>query len=419
MFITAQVMTLLALLLLLLVYRKVERGSLEYTEEVGLGKGIVLLGGQWMALTLFLAAPQATYEMGIIGLLGYCLAGPASLVCFYFILSKNKTFRAGYGHFILKWFRPFYHWENFLICVIAAKLIMGLFYNMNLVIFLGLAFILYQFFRLEKQKSVYLRSLVMMILSLIAAILLPTFVYLEVSVPTVYSGVHFLAPDMIELAAPAGWVTGLILAIRFLAHHMVNVNMRENFLGMKHSKRPAAFAVSSAMWFLIPLSMGTLAFVAKASAVWPASNDEVSIQVIRQFGGQLGLVLLVVTLLVMLVSVLAEQLVSSSRSRGNKAGPLMTFVTAAGIAFLFPQLTILEVMVYSSLVWAVMVPAILCFAAENEHVGKVIAIMSVSVAAGFSVLFSFGFGWGILSEILICSCLSILVSKMQTKPTDL
>ncbi|MET3292230.1 UNVERIFIED_CONTAM: tryptophan-rich sensory protein [Brevibacillus sp. OAP136] len=134
-------------------------------------------------------------------------------------------------------------------------------------------------------------SFVIVILSMASTVLLPTLVYLKVSVPTVYSGVKFLATDMLRLDSPMSWVLTAALMIRFTSHSLVNPHIRTIYRQIKEPRRGLSFSLAPLIWAFLPLSIGTLSFVAKAEAVWPVFADEVSILIVSHFGGQLGIVL--------------------------------------------------------------------------------------------------------------------------------
>ncbi|WHY79948.1 hypothetical protein QNH20_12740 [Neobacillus sp. WH10] len=416
MFITIQIFTLVSLLLLLLGARQVEKNNTGMEGTIGLGKGIVILVSQWIGLTTFLVSSQVSYEQGVSGLVSYCLAGLASLFCLYFLL-KNRAMPHTPDH-MGRGIKPFlllYYLENFVVSLLAAKLILKLFYNVNIVILAGLLIVFYQFILLAKSKNLYIRSLIISMLSLIATVLLPTFVYLKVSVPTIYSGVHFLATEMLILDDPSRWILGGVLFIHFTAHNLLNQNMWKVFTNIKQAKRSLAFTISSFIWFFVPLSMGTLAFVAKASAVWPASNDEVGLQVVRQVDGQLGMVLLVVTLLVILFSSLASNLVDKTFARKDifvKAGLLGM---AAVIVTMLPKLTILDVMVFTSIFWAAMIPAMYLRRTDLSPSWVTAFIILTSVGAGINGMINFGLEWGILFDALISVCLSFLCRGRSSK----
>ncbi|WP_338749401.1 hypothetical protein [Bacillus sp. FJAT-52991] len=411
MFITLQIFLIFILILLLLGACQFDRNNPGMDCTIGLGKGIVILVSQWIGLTTFLVSTQVSYEHGVSGLISYCLAGVCSLFCLYFLLKKRAVSHAP-DHIgkVLKPFLLLYHLENFVVSLLAAKLVLKLFYNANILVLAGLLVVFYQFILLAKSKNLYIRSLIISMLSLIATVLLPTFVYLKVSVPTIYSGVHFLATEMLILTDPSGWFLGGVLFIRFMAHNLLNQNMWRVFTNIKQTKRSLAFTISSFVWFFVPLSMGTLAFVAKASAVWPASHDEVSLQIVLQFGGQLGIFLLIATLLVILFSALAHNLVDKTFASKDLFVKIALLALATVIVTLLPKLTILDVMIFASFVWSAMIPAIYLRKTDCSATWVTVFIILVSVGVGIYGILYFGWEKGILFNALTSACLSFICS---------
>lgn len=408
MFITLQITIIFSLFFLLLAVRYIQKSNSEFADEIGLGRGIVALLGQSIGLVTFLASSQASYEYGVIGLLGYCLAGLASFLFIYMLLKSNDTM-SNHQRDILGAFSWLYQMENIIIAILAGKMIFNLFYGLNFIIALCMLVIFYQFIILARNKKRYPGSLLIVILSLITTVLIPTLVYLRVSVPTVYSGVNFLATDMLILDEPATWLIVFVLCIRFLAHSLLNENFWGIYSKIKKSKRALSFTISSFIWMFLPLSIGTLSFVAKASAVWPALTDEVSFNVVQQFGGQFGVALLVVTLMVIMFSSISYYVVDPGYGRAIKSG---TVIIAVLISVLLPDLTILDVMFYFSFIWAAMVPI---FSVKNISISPSIAWIAVcaSAASGIYFMTQQGLMTGIIIDFLLASCLTVIFAVVR------
>ncbi|RST74327.1 hypothetical protein D4T97_011695 [Siminovitchia acidinfaciens] len=413
MFITLQVTILLSLFFLLLGVRYIQKSNSPLGEKpFGVGKGIVALLGQSIGLITFLASSQASYEYGVIGLLGYCLAGLASFLFVYLLLKRNE------GTFVHKEqmigsFSWLYQMENVIIAILAGKMIIKLFYGLNFFIAACLLVIFYQFIILARNKKLYTGSLFIVILSLITTVLIPTLVYLKVSVPTVYSGVNFLATDMLIVDEPSSWLIVVVLFFRFSAHNFLNEHIWSIYSNIKQSKRALSFTLSSFIWLFLPLSIGTLSFVAKASAVWPALNDEVSINVIQQFGGQFGVALFVVTLIVMLFSSISGYIVHQAYGRADAAIKAGTVIVAAIIVILFPKLTILDVMFCFSFMWSAMIP--IAFLEKKISVPSLFVWITVcvSAAAGISFMLRHGLMVGIIIDFLIALCVMLVYTLIR------
>lgn len=413
MFITLQFTILFSLFLLLLGIRYVQKNNSVLMDELGLGRGIVALLGQSIGLVTFLASSQASYEYGVIGLLCYCLAGLSSFLFMYMVLKKNDDLpiRKNKMPGAFNWL---YHMENVIIAILVGKMIIKLFYGLNVIVAICLFVIFYQFMILARNKKPHAGSLFIVIMSLITTVLIPTLVYLKVSVPTVYSGVNFLATDMLILDDPSSWLIGAVLFIRFSAHSLLNEHMWNIYTRMKRSKRAPSFTLSSFIWLFLPLSIGTLSFVAKASAVWPALNDEVSLSVVHNFGGQFGVALFVVTLLVIMFSSVSTYFVHHAYGRGEAVIKIGTVIIAALVAILLPELTILDVMFYFSFVWAAIVPL---FLVKKLWIPSFVNWIIVCVSAGAGIYFMTqqGLMMGVIIDFLIALCAVLIFTLFAGK----
>ncbi len=406
MFITLQITILLSLFFLLLGVRYIQKSNSDLTDEFGLGRGIVALLGQSIGLVTFLASSQASYEYGVIGLLGYCLAGIASFLFIYLLLKRNDGM-LGRKKEMLEAFKWLCQLENIIIFILAGKMIIKLFYGLNIIIAACMLVIFYQFIILARNKNQYPGSLMLVILSLVTTVLIPTLVYLKVSVPTVYSGVDFLATDMLILDEPSSWLIVVILCVRFSAHNLLNEQIWSIYSKIKQTKRALSFTLTPLIWMFLPLSIGTLSFVAKASAVWPALNDEVSFNVVQQFGGQFGGALLVVTLIVIMFSSISTYVIHQESGQFSAAIKVGTEIIAVLIAAFIPDLTILDVMFYFSFIWAAMVPI---FSIKKIPVPPFIVWIAVSAcaAAGIYFMIQQGLMAGIIIELFLSSFVTVI-----------
>ncbi|MGE5704706.1 MAG: hypothetical protein ACM32O_19425, partial [Clostridia bacterium] len=306
-----QWLTFISLIACLIVIYWMERNrSVPDEASLGLGKGIVALLGQWIGLYAFLASSQASYQYGVVGLIGYVAAGIFGFMFVYLWIGQKRGPKPETPKTVLFLYRL----EGTLVAVLAGKMVLQLVYDvtplMSIAVVL-LFFWLILIFRFGKPNRT---SFIIVILSMASTVLLPTLVYLKVSVPTVYSGVKFLATDMLRLDNPVSWYLAAAMAIRFAAHGLVNPDLRTIYFQMKETKRGLAFSLAPLIWSFLPLSLGTLSFVAKAEAVWPEWPDEVSMLIVGNFGGRLGIVLLTVTLILVLLATMSRYMTEGTEA---------------------------------------------------------------------------------------------------------
>ncbi|RNB89903.1 hypothetical protein EDM56_12150 [Brevibacillus fluminis] len=378
-----QWLTLLSLVACLLVIYVTERNRSKWEEEsLGLGKGVVALLGQWIGLYAFLASSQVSYQYGIVGMVGYSAAGIVSFLFVYLWIDKEKKRRVQPPQLL----SILYRLEGTLVALMAGKMILHLVYEVNTLLSIGIVTVFFWLILLIRFNKPNRTSFVIVILSMASTVLLPTLVYLKVSVPTVYSGVKFLATDMLRLDNTMSWVLTAALMIRFTSHSLVNPQIRTIYRQIKETRRGLSFSLAPLIWAFLPLSIGTLSFVAKAEAVWPVFADEVSILIVSHFGGQLGIVLFTVTLILILLVTMARYL--SEGTEAAQATDLLTraliILVSAFVALLFPHLTILDTMLVFALIWAAVTPAVLW----GRELNGISALVTAAIGLGTGIYYT-------------------------------
>ncbi len=426
-----QLLILVVLALCLVVIQWTQRNkSARDDGTLGLGRGIVALLGQWFGVTAFLASSEAAYDYGVIGLISYSLAGSLSfLLCYLAIkrfrlagelplMERIERVFSGKSLGLVKVLLAFVWLEEVLIVILAGKIILHLLYGWSTIvssISMTLFFLLMMFFR---YGNFHQASFVIALLATASTVLIPTLVYLDVSVPTVYSGVKFLATDMLELTKTAGWYLAIALFIRFVTHTLLNERVWTIYHQIKPSKRGLSFSLSPLIWAFLPLSMGTLSFVAKAEAVWPIVHDEVSILIVARFGGEFGIVLFTVTLIVILLAIISRYTVDGTEQKtvARLVAKGLIILTAGSIALLLPELTILQTMLVFTLVWAALAPVVLL--ARKSLVHRTFAVLVIFISAGYGVYHSVytGIAYGVLIDFAISLGIMTLLTIFTNHP---
>jgi hypothetical protein len=400
--------------------------------SLGFGKGIVALLGQWIGLTVFFASTQVSYLYGVSGLIGYSLAGLSSSMGIYFFLKKlHKSRINNLSDLLLSKFGDkdganllnIIHWvfwlELLLYSVLASKIILQLLFGWSVIVSVIIVAVFLQLAIFFKYGRLHMASLVIVILSLASTVLIPTLVYLKVSVPTVYSGVKFLATEMLVLDQSGYWVFGIALFIRFVAHGILNSNIWSTYSQIKENRQGLCFLLSIWLWVFIPISIGSLSFVAKAQAVWPESPDEVGILVVRHFGGEIGVFLLTVSLITIIISSISFFMVEAiEKSKKALVTKACLIVIAGLITLAFPNLTFLDAMLYFGLVWAALVPILLINPNSNYSRFPSLFVFTAGLVAGVYMATHYGLQYGILSDFGISMTLMfILVLIDKARPT--
>ncbi|WP_312113179.1 hypothetical protein [Brevibacillus reuszeri] len=398
--------TIISLLACLLAMYWTQRNQVASDEEkLGVGKGIVKLLGLWIGIPCFLASAQASYQYGIIGMLGYSVAGILGLLFIFMVNRKIIYQRQPLRYLPLLWVL-----EDILISVLAGKMILNLIYSINdhlSIAFVTSFLLLMLAVQFGKPNQA---SFVIVLLAMSATMLLPTLVYLKVSVPTVYSGVKFLATDMLRLDISSSWSLAGALLVRFMTGSLIHPRLGITFHQIKVSKRGLCFCLAPLIWACLPISMGTLSFVSKAEAIWPSFPDQVSVMVVGYFAGQIGIVLLIVTLIIILITAVPQATLGEQKSAVWMRGAII--LVAGAISLLFPKLTILDTMLYFALIWAAVAPVVLLISKLGRGGAAIVIIAGLTTGCFYSL--TSGVTIGVLVDVLV----SVSVAVLLTIPTN-
>jgi Na+/proline symporter len=268
------------------------------------GLGFVL--ATWITVNTIMAAPEVTYRLGLLGALAYSAIGAFGLLGFgwFFgrVMSRWPEIRS-MGDFTRTRFGPPFHpllllgaGVYALGALIAPGLaggilverLLGVPYAVSAVVLYGMGCLLF----MRGGFMMVLRSAVFQVTAILLAVLvMPLIVYLNVSIPAVYIGVMERAPQTLALSQGEGWLflfTGLFMA---LGEVMIDNSYWQQASALTAAKARRAFGLAGIGWAFVPFAMSMLAFV--ALAMMP-ELDAVTVapQVIETYVGVWGLWLL-------------------------------------------------------------------------------------------------------------------------------
>ena len=333
----------------------------------------------WITPVIFLLSAQIAVDHGVLGLLGFSIMGAISFPAISFLQRRlhglalsDKLRNLIYTLYVIE----------IIICIgiVAEIIVTEYFFN-----FVSLSIINVLFITATTIVVLFLQkfnvkwlSVSMVVGGLITSFLIPTLVYLKVSIPTVYSGLHFLANDMLRFDNQQTWLLIVNLGIILIVHQILHAL----FYGKKVMKerKVGAYLVSALIWGIVPISLGSLAFLAKAQAVWPEQSDQVSILVINRFGGQFGQTIFLVTSIFIIISLLSRMW-NNFKKQSFYKGPFTTIIYVAiplVIVVMF-KITLLQVVVTFGLIWGPVL-GILLWSTNNEKVNWIILSLGSTVA---------------------------------------
>ena len=344
-----------------------------------MGTKIINLLIPWITPVIFLLSAQIAVDHGVLGLLGFSIMGAISFLAIFFL--KKRLNGIVLGEKLKNLLYTLYVIE-LIICIgiVVEIIVTEYFFNFVSVSIINVLFITATtIIVLFLQKfNVKWLSVSMVVGGLILSFLIPTLVYLKVSIPTVYSGLHFLANDMLRFDNQQTWLLIINLLIILIVHQI----LQSLFYGKKvvKERKMGAYLVSALMWGIVPISLGSLAFLAKAQAVWPEQSDQVSILVINRFGGQFGQTLFLVTSIFIIISLLSRMW-TNFKTQSFYKGPLTTilFITIPLIVVISFKITLLQVVVTFGLIWGPVL-GILLWSTNHEKVNWIMLILGSTVA---------------------------------------
>lgn len=375
-----------------------------------MGTQIINLLIPWITPVIFLLSAQIAVDYGVLGLLGFSMVGILAFVVVYFIQMKFELMNL--DEQLKKLIYTLFIMET-TICILLVGKILITYISITNIAFFFLTSIIVLYLQKNNKKWV---SVSMVISGLMFSFLIPTLVYLKVSIPTVYSGLHFLANEMLRFDNNRTWLLIFILGIILIVHQVLN---HAFYYGDRvKSRKAGTFLVSAMIWGIVPISLGSLSFLAKAQAVWPEQSDQVSILVINQFGGQFGQKLFLVTSIYILIGLLTRMWnnLQEKKFLTNLFSGILLIVLLP-VVTLF-QITLLQVIIFFGLIWGPLLGVAL-WAVNNRAVNRVVLALGICVAGLFTLIDSIEIGIiaGTVFSILIMKGIQLFKTVYKVKET--
>lgn len=331
---------------------------------------------------VFFLAAQIAYDYGVLGLLGYSIMWALSFVFVFF--AKNKNGILLNNPLLKKIVKSIYRMEIticifLVIKIILTEIVPGFLTVINMILLLIIPlFIMY----LNKVND-KLVSIGTILLGIALSFLIPTLVYLKVSIPTVYSGLHFLSTDLLKFDRVATWWLILSIGIILVVHqYLYRISENE----YKEQDKPGPFIIAGVIAAIVTISFGSISFLGSAQAVMPDLSDRVSIQVIQRFGGQFGQVLFVTIIFFISFFILFE-IWQSIRSVTVKSIPISVgkYLFIPLIIILYSDLTIIDIFLLFGLLWGPFL-GIIFLPSLSQRKTKILLFFGVTMSFTFAVL---------------------------------
>lgn len=353
---------------------------------------IIYLLIPFMSPVVFFLAAQITYDFGVLGLLGYAFGWTASFILIYFTRGKIASWKK--DEFLKGVVKELYRLEVIVSVFLVIKIIITetlfeylTFINLVIIVLIFIAIVF-----LEKVNKNFV-SIGTILLGITLSFLLPTLVYLKVSIPTVYSGVHFLSTELLRLDDSATWIMigslGIIIATHQHLYQLIDSH------SIKHN-RMSSFWIASVIAGIVTISFGTISFLGRAQAVLPNLSDRVSIQVIYRFGGQFGPFVFIAITAFISFFVLGKIWKSITLDVKNKKAIVPSFIKyfiAPVLVVGYIDFTLFDVFLVFGLIWGPLLSTFI-IPSMNQVVKR--GTVGIGIIMGLVASLSLGIAWGVI-----------------------
>jgi len=250
-------------------------------KSLGIATGTAIILVYWITGNTLLAAPEAVYQYGILGDIGYALMGGVGLLVFAPVAKAIKTnyknvasigdfFYQKYQSITLKYLlivMTSFH----LIGIIATQAIGGgkiIEYSSHLPYELSILFVFLTAtlsFLFGGFQSIVRVGLIQVMVILCVALLIPPFNYLKYGAVDIYQHIKAFQPVKLDL----GHGPGQYFLMGGLLSGIGAVFMDQFFWQRAHQFKKQVVApslsLSAVIWIFVPLSFGSLAFIVMAN----------------------------------------------------------------------------------------------------------------------------------------------------------
>lgn len=266
-----------------------------------LGSGTVCILAFWITGNTLMAAPESTYDIGVLGSVGYALIGGIALMAFApfarrirFVVPNGKTI----GDFFA---------SRFGVRSYTLLLAMQLFYGIGVLVtqgvagetalheiaglpqWLGLALVLLvamAYTAIGGFSSVVKVGYLQVFIILTATLLVPSYIFFTLGIHDVFRGIQVHAIHALDLHSSVGIAfasSGIVMGIGEV--FMDNAFWQRTYALHQKSVFPA-FMISGFTWMLIPLAVSTLSFAALGVNLHPNPANNTAPLVASAVGGR-------------------------------------------------------------------------------------------------------------------------------------
>lgn len=268
--------------------------------RLGVAFGTTSLLAFWITGNTVMAGPEAAYNNGILGALGYAALGGVAVMAFaplarriHEVLPNGKTV----GDF----FRYRFDTKNYYFFIAMSFVwVFGMLMTQGI----GGGLLLEQIFDVPYEFAVILTFLIVIIyatmggfssvtglafiqvmLILIVVIIVPPLVYFTTGVTPIYEGMTELDIGTLDLLAPAGLLFLFAGPVLGIGEVFMDNTFWQRAYAIRRDKVFSIFTFAGIGWCFVPLAVATLAFVALATGQAPKEVNQVAPFIAQVYGG--------------------------------------------------------------------------------------------------------------------------------------
>lgn len=265
-----------------------------------IGSGTISLLGFWITGNTLMAAPESSYNLGVLGSIGYALIGSVALIAFAPLAVRIKRVvphgRTIGDFFIHRFGRASFH----LLLVVQMVYSFGVLVTQGVagevalhdilgvphVLGLGVLLLVTAVYTAIGGFSSIVRvNFTQVFIILTVILVVPASILLKVGIHDVYTGILHHRPDFLQLSSRTGLefiYSGIIMGIGEV--FMDNAFWQRTF-AMRRNSVGQSFALGGLVWMMVPLAISTLAFVAVAQGITTPLAGSIAPTVALAVGG--------------------------------------------------------------------------------------------------------------------------------------
>lgn len=289
--------------------------------QVGVALGGATILATWVTGNTILAAPESGYTYGVLGVLGYAVAGGIAVIAFAPLAARLKVILPA-GRTVGDFFRLRYDKKNYWLFLVALLvwdlgwlLTQGMAAGIILESIFGIPFqigvivtvsIVLTYVTIGGMMSVLSTDFLQTMLIMLLVFIFPAFIYTVAGPGTVYDGMMRLAPETLRLDNPSGVLFLCVIPLIYVGEVFMDNTFWQRAFALRKAILKKTFVFAGIGWVFVPVATGTLAFVAVGTGMdLPGGPSSVAPEVVAQFAGTLGSVFFLALLWAALASTMA------------------------------------------------------------------------------------------------------------------